>query len=180
MKPIRLFLCVAVSLALNASAITFNGTFTGTVTDLGSPVAFGLDSVGDTFTGTYSYDSAGVNGLFSPTSGNLQVTISFPDLTLLTQLNDGDHPNYPRLNVVGGSVNYLDFFGYSPSLDLFAGSGSKWDVLPAGGTLTQGTLEFSRPAEASTSSVPDAGGSALLLGLASLGLLAVRRQQVAA
>lgn len=180
MKPIRWILCAAVSLALNASAITFNGTFTGTVTSLGAPVAFGLDSIGDTFSGTYSYESALVNGLFTPTSGNLQMTISFPDLTVLTQLNDSGYNTYPKLSVVGGAVNYLDFFGYSPSLDLFAGSNSQWDVLPSGGTLTSGTIEFSAPTEVRTSPVPDAGSTALLLGLASLGLLAVRRQRVTA
>ena len=174
MKPIRLILCAAAVLALNASAITFNGTFSGEVTSLGTPV-FGIDDMSDTITGTYSYEAALVNGTFSPASGNLVLAINFPDLTVLTQADDVGHPCFPTLQVAGGAVVGLDFLNIPfPLVDLL---GTAWTVkLASTAVATQGTLKFSAP----TSTVPDAGSSALLLGLASLGLLAVRRQQVTA
>jgi len=180
MKRLSVTLSALVGLALNVSAITFTGTFTGTPTSVTTPI-FGFNSVADTLTGAYSYESATVDGAFTPDSGNLMVTINLPDTTTLTQGDDTLWPFNPTLTVAGGAVTGLNFI-FLPNTETFETLLTTWKSRSGDlrDTLAEGTLSFSNPVEAPSNSVPDAGGSAVLLGLACVGLWSVRRYQTAA
>ena len=182
MKKLLLTLAGIACLAFNASAILFEGTFTGTATVVNSS-EYGFNNPGDMLTGTYSYESASVDGNFSPDSGNLMVTINFPDGTTINETDADDFGNDPRLWVdAGGAVSFFNFI-YNPPGDslqfLLTEFGSEFSInIGIDGSIeVSGDLSFSDP---QSGEVPDASSSAILLGLACLGLWAVRRPQMAA
>jgi hypothetical protein len=182
MKPICVTLLTLVSLALNVSAITYQGTFTGTATFVDSTAPlFGFTTIGDTFSGTYSYDSPTVDGTFTPNAGNLQVTITLPDSTVFTQSDAFLYPNFPSLAVSGGAVTDFLFIRSTPDYS-FSVFNTSWSVFGDENVefAAVGPVAYSNPTPARVGSVPDGGSSALLLGLAGLGLLSVRRWLVAA
>jgi len=111
------------------------------------------------------------------------VTINLPDGSTWHETDDSGYNGFPLLSVTGGTVDYLDYFGGPPIIiDLqSAGNGARWDIGTAG-DLTKGPISFSDPNTGPTgpTGIPDAGSSAILLGLAYLGLWSLRRYQVAA
>jgi len=190
MKKPSLTLLAAVSLALNASAITYQGTFTYTVFSVGTPIR-GIDDTSDIIIGTYSYDSATLDGTFSPASGNLEVTFTFPDLSTLTETDGAGYPANPDLTVTGGNVTSFLFqynepgssttgtaytfsatFGWS-ILGNIGGSSPSEFIFAIGDV---GNASFSRPVTAPSTSVPDAGSTLALLGLSLAGLPFCRRK----
>lgn len=170
MKQLAFTILTVACLAFNASATLFQGTIVGTVVDPSPTPPFGFTAAGDTFTGTYSYESPTVDGIFLRNSGNLQISFEFPDSTVLTQ---SDVVSSPALNVFGGSVGSLDFIeAGGPIFDVLF---LHWEAAASfADQPAKGTLAFSTPTPVS-SSVPDTSNSLGLLALGLVGLPFCRR-----
>ena len=179
MKQLVITLLAASGLAFPASATLFQGIITGTVVDPVVNPFFGLNAPGDSFTGTYSYESPTVDGVFTPASGNLQVSFTFPDSTVLTQSDAANFPIGPALGVTGGSVGGMDIGIFSkPGTPVLGTFIFQWVAAASIASLDDdpitGTFVFSKPTAVSTS-VPDAGSTLPLLALGLLGFPFCRR-----
>ncbi len=165
------------TLASSASAILYEGTFTGTVTSVhdNSDSYKGLDTVGDTFTGTYSYESdSGVDGYFNPNSGNFKVSILFPDGSYLFETDDYDYPDYPELGIESGAVTYFtyitDYDGNNHTINIYETGFVVYDE--SSGSLLCGDMTWTDP---NASSIPDSGTSLVFLAISMAGLAGAAR-----
>ncbi|MFO1497151.1 MAG: hypothetical protein U1G07_01925 [Verrucomicrobiota bacterium] len=181
MKRLVITLLAAAGLVFPASATLFEGTISGSVTSVGNPTPILGFAVGGTFSGTYSYESAIVDGTFTPLAGNLHFSFTCQDSTVLTEANVFI-PNQAYLTVSGGAVSSLETsldtsgtrFLTGPIIAKKFGAGNDWGVVDPLGRATVGALVFSAPSAASRA-VPDTGHSLALLALGLVGLPFCRR-----
>ena len=153
------FLLIAVS---PVEAIPVYGTFSGAVTGTGGTLV--SYPVGTPVTGNYSYDFALLNGNHtSPLDSTLTFVVYI----------DGQGYGYSALN--GSGLGFSVDANGRPVSGSAAGS---WDLLISSGGLTLWTFGnnyVSAQVTYATPSVPDAGATSSLLGIALAGTAVARR-----
>lgn len=182
MKAILLFVSLVSVWVCNAGAVTWAGTILETITSSNNS-AF---SIGQTFTGSYSYKADDVNGTFyateysdnwNPAGSNSSLKGILP-VGLLNQVMDysiteTQYINY--LNVVDGKVAGLFWqnqIGWSDPY--FSGDTFMFYTGGPDSSIVRGTLSFSEPVDP-PDEVPDAAATLGLLGISFAGLMLFRR-----
>lgn len=178
--------------ASSASALIYQGEITYTITRVGT-YSTGLQ-IGDTFNGSYSYESDTIDGLFSRGEGSqagdpnlLSMSVYLPLDFCPAEAGGGDYMSLPGnsrmqatdcwMQVVGGVVTG---FNWGPeygewAMTLTSTYFAAWKMMGEDGAVSnKATVQFSRPTVAS---VPDAGATLALL-TSALGALLIGRRRV--
>jgi hypothetical protein len=145
-----------------AGAIPVDGTFSGVVTGTGG----GLVSypVGTIVTGSYGYDPALLNGN--------QTSYTDPSVFFLINIGGQMFANYTP------QTSGLSFWVDENGIPVFGSAGQSWDLYINGDSLglsTFGDNYINAQVTYSTPSVPDAGTTSFLMGIALSGLAFTRR-----
>lgn len=170
-RLIHSILGVLLASAVSGSAVTISRDFDLAYTT--GPLA------GQTFAGSLSYDDANLTGvgfeLLGPAGGvqpagflTFQVIVDGINFTLA---DDYLFPNYPQLSFHNGAFNGLDYIGANGPATLFVTGDATFYLNP---DESDGTITLRTP------SVPDSGSSALLMAVAVLGLVWLKRNCVLA
>ncbi len=130
---------------------------------------------------TMSWGSVTYNGEVVPMSGGITITAADPAFISLfvsvngvdyTQVDDGAYPSFPTLSFFDGELIQFDFLDSTFSVNLSdVGLGNQGAYLDTGTALILGDIVLKGP-----TTVPDAGSTAAMLGVAFCAAGALRRR----